>query len=183
MRKCFRLPLLAGGTSQNSLKFQLTISISLAISFTCWCSLSSQSILYSSSYLAYSPAVHQWIQERIDKNSSFSVVKGNLQRPRITDECFYKHRHTEWKIENQQQTINIKYSHSRLFTLEHVHRVGLKTQGCHVLVNYLALVSANDLKNFGSTEGCNKKCEKQNNQGEKIPVSSFHPKLENNNCD
>ena len=56
---------------------------------------------------------------------------------------------------NTEQTVDINYSHSRLFTLQHVHGVGL-TQDGHVLVIYLVLVSADDLKNFASTEGCNK---------------------------
>lgn len=49
----------------------------------------------------------------------------------------------------------MKYCHSRLLTLQHVHRVGLEAQCGHVLVVYLALMSANDLKYFGSTEGNN----------------------------
>lgn len=119
----------------------------------------SQGILNSSSYLPHSPTIHKRIEKGINEYNSRNDVIGNLHGSCISSKCLHKHYHTEWKIENQEQTVNIKYSHSRFSTLQQVPG-GVKIHAGPILVVYLALVSSNNPKNLESAHGGNNECHK-----------------------
>ena len=106
--------------------------------------IDSEYVLNSSSYLSYSPAVHNWVQERVHENQSCNVIKGDPHwYGEFSKWLSNEHRYKNWKIGYQKQTVNIKYSHSRFFTFEHVYRVALNTL---LLLRYLALMPPNNLK-------------------------------------
>ena len=83
----------------------------------------SYDILHSSSDSPISPAVHKWIQKRVDVNNSRYIRVSNLYCCRVAinscDNYCYKMRYMEY----HRKTVNINYRHGRSSTFEDIHSV------------------------------------------------------------
>ena len=83
----------------------------------------SYDILPSSSDSPISPAVHKWIQKRVDINNSIYIGISNLYCCRVAinscDNYCYKMRY----IEYHRKAVNINYRHGRSSTFEDIHCV------------------------------------------------------------